>query len=188
MLPLYGYNTVNKNRRKLMRILFVALLVFSPLFAISEKTDTMQADFVQTITDDKNTTITYKGNMLAKRPSMALWHYVEPIDKVVYITADSVTIVEPELEQAIVKRLSNSIDILAILASAKKESKNRYTAFYNTKEYHIVIKDDMIKTISYTDAFDNRVKILFTAQKVNKKIDNSRFKAAIPADFDIIKD
>lgn len=188
MLALYGYNTPNKNRRKLMRIIFITLLVFSSLFGISEKTNTMKANFIQTITDDKNITITYEGSMLAKRPNMALWHYIKPIEKTVYITAHDVTIVEPELEQAIVKRLGNSIDILAILASAKRESKNRYTAIYNAKEYHIETEDDMIKTISYTDAFDNLVKIKFSDQKINTKIDNSHFKAAIPADFDIIND
>ena len=171
-----------------MRIIFVALLVLTPLFAISEKTNTMQADFVQTITDDKNSTITYKGEMLAKRPSMAMWHYKKPIEKTVYITATNVTIVEPELEQAIIKRLDNSIDILSILASAKKEGKNSYTAFYQGKEYYITMHANMIDSISYTDAFDNLVKIIFTAQQINKGLNNSLFKADIPADFDIIKD
>jgi len=171
-----------------MRIIFLALLVLSPLFAISEKTDTMKADFVQTITDDKNSTITYKGSMLAKRPSMAMWHYKEPIEKTVYVTATNVTIVEPELEQAIIKRLDNSIDILAILASAKEEGKNSYTAIYKSKEYHIATHSNMIDSISYTDAFDNLVKIVFSEQQINKKIDNGLFEADIPADFDIIKD
>lgn len=171
-----------------MRILFMALFVLSPLFAISENIDTMKADFVQTITDDKNSTITYKGNMLAKRPNMALWHYKEPIEKSVYITAERVTIVEPELEQAIIKRLGNSIDILAILASAKRDTKNSYSVFYDNKNYYVIMQDKMIKAISYTDAFDNIVKIVFSAQQINKNIDDSRFSADIPADFDIIKD
>ncbi len=171
-----------------MRILFIALFVLSPLFAISENTDTMKADFVQTITDDKNSTITYKGNMFAKRPNMALWHYKEPVEKSVYITAESVTIVEPELEQAIIKRLGNSIDILAILSSAKRDTKNSYSVFYDNKRYDVLMQDKMIKSISYTDAFDNIVKIVFTAQQINKNIDDSRFRADIPADFDIIKD
>ena len=171
-----------------MRIIFAALLVLSPLFAVSEKTETMKAEFIQTITDDKESTITYKGNMLAKHPNMALWHYREPIEKTVYITASRVTIVEPELEQAIVKRLDNSIDILAILASAKKDGKNSYTAYYNNKEYHITMQSDMIKSIIYSDAFDNVVKIVFSAQQINKSIKDSRFKADIPADFDIIND
>ncbi|WP_345974040.1 LolA-like outer membrane lipoprotein chaperone [Sulfurimonas sp. HSL3-7] len=171
-----------------MRLLFAALLSITSLFAISEKTDTMQADFVQTITDDKNSTITYRGDMLAKRPNMALWHYKEPVQKSVYITARNVTVIEPELEQVIIKKLNGSVDILAILGAAEHVGKNSYRAYYSGKEYLISIKDDKIDTISYTDAFDNRVSIVFDKQQINQKIEDSRFKATIPQDFDIISE
>ena len=171
-----------------MRILLITVLTFTSLFAIGENTNTMQANFTQTITNDKNSTITYRGNMLAKRPSLALWHYIEPIEKSVYITAHSATIVEPELEQAIVKRLDNSIDILAILASAKKESKDHYNAVYDDKTYTIEMKSGLIHSITYSDAFDNVVKITFTQQQINKKISDSKFNAVIPPDYDLIKD
>ncbi len=170
-----------------MRHIFLSLLIIAPLFAIGEKTVTMQAEFVQTITDEKNSTITYTGNMLAKRPNMTMWHYMKPVEKTVYITSANVTIVEPELEQAIVKKLDNSIDILAILAAAKKNSRERYTAYYNHQQYHISMQGDMIKSISYSDAFDNIVTIVFTAQQINKDIDDSRFHADIPEEFDIIR-
>lgn len=171
-----------------MRLLLAALLSISSLFAISEKTDTMQADFVQTISDDKNNTITYRGDMLAKRPNMAMWHYIEPVEKRVYVTARNVTVVEPELEQVIIKKLNGSVDILAILAAAEHLEKNRYRAYYSAKEYFISVKDDKIDTISYTDAFDNRVNIIFHKQQINQKIEDSRFKAIIPQDFDIISE
>ena len=171
-----------------MRIIFMALLALSPLFAIGEKTETMHATFVQTITDDKNSTITYEGTMSAKRPNMAFWHYTEPVEKMIYIDTQKVTIVEPELEQAIVKRLDNTIDILAILASAQKEGKNSYVATYNDKDYYISLQNDKIQSIRYSDAFENTVKIVFSAQKINAKIDNTFFEAQIPDDFDVIKD
>ncbi len=171
-----------------MRLLLATLLSISSLFAISEKTDTMRADFVQTITDDRNSTITYRGDMLAKRPNMAMWHYKEPIEKSVYVTARNVTVVEPELEQVIIKKIDDNIDILAILAAAKHLDKNNYRAYYSGKEYQISVKDDKIKTISYTDAFDNRVRIVFDKQQINQQIEDSRFKAAFPQDFDIISE
>lgn len=170
-----------------MRHIFLSLLLIVPLFAIGEKTVTMQAEFVQTITDEKNSTITYTGDMLAKRPNMAMWHYKKPVEKSVYITSANVTIVEPELEQAIVKKLDNSIDILAILAAAKKDAKNSYVAYYNDQKYHISMQEDMIKSISYSDAFDNIVTIVFKDQQINKGIDDSRFNADIPEEFDIIR-
>ncbi len=171
-----------------MRLLFSTLLLSTSLFAIGENMTTMQADFTQTITDDKNSTLTYKGNMLAKRPNMAKWHYVEPIEKSVYIVDKEVTVVEPELEQAIIKKLDNSIDILAILSSAVKVSKDHYVATYHEKEYEIYFSGKRIKSIHFSDAFDNQVGIVFTQEKINQKIDDQRFKAEIPLDFDIIKD
>ena len=118
---------------------------------------------------------------------MAMWHYKKPVEKSVYITSVKVTIVEPELEQAIIKKLDNSIDILAILAAAKQETKNSYIAFYNDQKYHILMQGDMIKTIRYSDAFDNVVTIEFSAQQLNKTVEDNRFDANIPEEFDIIK-
>ena len=171
-----------------MRLLFIALLAVSPLFALGEKSTTMQANFIQTITDDKNSTITYEGTMSAKRPNMAMWHYLKPVDKSIYITSNDVTIVEPELEQAIIKHLTNTIDILAILASAKKVGKDSYVALYGDKEYHVLIQDEIIERITFKDAFDNTVKIIFSKQKINEKIPDTVYEAVIPEDFDIIKD
>lgn len=166
----------------------MALLFCTTLFGLGESTETLEANFVQTIVDDKNATITYEGMMLAKRPNMALWHYSKPVDKSVYIKNNTITIIEPELEQAIVKRLNNTVDILAILASARKESKGHYTAFYHEKEYHIKMNDKRIESIHYKDAFDNRVTITFKDQSINQKIADVRFTANIPDDFDVIRD
>jgi outer membrane lipoprotein carrier protein len=171
-----------------MRRFFTVLLCATSLFALGETTDTMQADFVQTITDDKNSTITYSGEMLAKRPDMSMWHYREPFEKTVYIASKNVTIVEPELEQAIVRKLDSTIDILGILASARKVSKENYAAYYNAKEYDITVQGDKIKSIRYTDAFDNRVSIVFDKQLINRPIDDGRFKAVIPDGFDVISE
>ena len=166
----------------------IALLFCTTLFGLGESTKTLEANFIQTIMDDKNATITYEGTMLAKRPNMALWHYSKPVDKSVYISNNTITIIEPELEQAIVKKLNNTVDILAILASSRKESKGHYTAFYHEKEYHIKMDDKRIESIHYNDAFDNRVTITFTKQQINQKVPDIRFKAIIPNDFDVIRD
>jgi len=174
--------------RKTMRIIFVTLFSFISLFALGEEINTMQADFVQTITDEKNSTISYQGDMLAKRPNLARWHYDRPIEKTVYITTAQVTIIEPELEQAIIKHLNNSIDILAILASAQKKDHDHYIAYYDDKEYHITLDKKQITSLYYWDAFDNRVEITFTDQKINSSIDDSQFQAEIPPDYDIIED
>jgi len=171
-----------------MRLLLTTLLTLTSLYGIGENMTTMQADFVQTITNDKNSTITYSGEMLAKRPNLAKWHYSKPVDKTVYITTSNVTIIEPELEQAIIKQLDNAIDILAILTAATKVTETEYSAYYQAKQYHIGLEDQEIKTITYNDAFDNLVIITFTKRKINKTIDDNIFFPSIPKDFDIIRD
>ena len=187
MLPLSVIITVTIQRTS-MRLLLSTLLLSTSLFAVGEKIMSMQADFTQSITDDKNSTLVYKGKMLAKRPNMAKWDYIEPIEKCVYIVDKEVTVVEPELEQAIIKRLDNSIDILAILSSAVKVSKGHYIATYHDKAYEIYFSGDKIESIHFSDAFDNQVSITFTNEKINQKIDDHLFKAVIPLDFDVIKD
>ena len=171
-----------------MRLVLTTLLTLTSLYGIGENTVTMKANFTQTITNDKNNTITYSGDMLAKRPNLTMWHYAKPVEKTVYITTSNVTIIEPELEQVIIKQLENSIDILAILAAATKVTENQYNAYYHDKEYKINLENSEIKTISYHDAFDNLVVITFTTRKVNAPIEDALFYPSIPRDFDIIRD
>ena len=171
-----------------MRLILTTLLTLTSLYGIGENTTTMQADFTQTITNDKNNTITYSGEMLAKRPNLTKWHYSEPVEKTVYITTSNVTVIEPELEQVIIKQLENAIDILAILSTATKVTENQYNAYYHAKLYHIGLESNEIRSISYNDAFDNLVTITFTKRKINTPIDDERFYPSIPEDFDIIRD
>ncbi len=171
-----------------MKKIVTSLLLCHSLFALGESTTTLEADFVQTIVDDQNATITYKGDMLAKRPNQALWHYSKPVEKSVFIIDKTITVVEPELEQVIIKKLQNTIDILGILSSAKKTSPNHYTAYYHENSYHIVMDKKVLKSISYIDAFENSVTLKFSNQKRNHKISEARFNIVIPEDFDVIKD
>jgi len=44
-----------------------------------------------------------------------------------------------------------------------------------------------LESISYTDGYDNTIVIRFANQAQNKPIESTRFKAIIPADFDVIR-
>lgn len=148
----------------------------------------MEAAFTQTVTNDKNNTLLYSGYMYAKEPYKTFWHYKKPFEKSLYISGDKITIVQPDLEQAIVKTLDENINILAILRSAQKMKNGHYLARYNENRYEIVLEKKMIKSIHYKTPFDHQVVITFTDPKVNQVIDNQIFKAQIPDDFDIISE
>jgi len=150
-----------------MRYIFIFVLVFCTGFASKLQLNSFDADFVQNITDDKNKTLLYSGHIVATKPQSALWNYTKPIKKDIYISEYSVTIIEPEIEQVIIRRISSNFDIFHLIKNAKEIQKNRYLTTYKNTKFHITIQNGMIESISYKDEFDNNVEIIFTNQKQN---------------------
>ena len=171
-----------------MKYLIVLFGLTAGLFAFSDSLQSFSADFEQNITDEHNKTITYSGHVWAQRPDMALWSYQKPVEKHVYINAKNVTILEPDLEQAIVKKIANDIDLFAIITDAKPVGDERYEAFYDSQAFHITLREGIIDKIEYKDPFENLVTLQFSAQEQNKGIDHGLFKVKIPSDFDVIRD
>lgn len=171
-----------------MKLFLKLTLAASTVFAqgFSEK-NSYEANFKQVITNNSNSQISYEGKLYIKKPSNILWQYTQPIEKKVYINGKDVIILEPELEQAIVSKLQNKLNLLEILQKAKKINESKYEAtLYNTK-YYLKIKDDELIGISYKDELENSVSIKMANIKSNHNIDDKRFKISIPEDFDIIE-
>jgi len=147
-----------------------------------------QADFTQSVTDDKKKVLTYNGSVLASKPQNALWRYSKPVNKDVYINSRRVTIIEPEIEQVIIKRIESNFDFFNMIKNAKKVEKNIYMAIYKDSEFTITTKDELIKSISYIDEFENSVEVVFDNQKQNDKINKELFIPNIPLEFDIVRD
>lgn len=170
-----------------MRFFLAALLASAALLAAPKDLNSFNAKFVQTITDDNGKTIRYTGELWAAKPQNALWVYQKPIQKSVYVNAQKVTVIEPAIEQVTLRTLENEIDFLSIVQKAKKVDHDTYAATVKGQTYTVSFKGETLNAISYTDGFDNKVTIQFIDASQNKPIDASRFKALIPADYDIIK-
>lgn len=173
---------------KLTLTALATLLTSSITYADFTTMLNFQADFTQIIQDDHNKTITYKGDVIATQPAYALWKYKSPVTKSVYVLRNKVVMVEPELEQAIIKTMQSSFDFFTLLKSAKKVSKNHYEAIFENVKYTILTKGNIVKTIQYEDEFENKITIEFTHQQVNQRIDLNVFNPYIPQGFDIIRD
>ncbi len=171
-----------------MKILLLVALSATVLFGFADNVRTLSADFTQTITDDTNKTITYEGHVDALRPDKALWAYHSPVEKDVFVLGKKVTIIEPELEQAITKTFRSEIDLFKILEHAKKLDAETYLATHGSQQFLVKIKDDIPMAISYKDAFENRIRILFSKQKINRNLDALLFEPRIPAGFDILRE
>lgn len=164
------------------------MILFSLSFASLKNIYSFEAEFTQNITDEKNKVLTYNGHLIAAKPLYAMWQYTKPVKKDIYINARNVTIIEPEIEQVIVKRIESKFDFFNIVEHAKEIKKDVYEAYYKESKFTIISKNNFIESISYLDEFDNKVQILFTNQKQNIEIDNSIFVPRIPLEFDVIRD
>ncbi len=171
-----------------MKWIFAIFWASIEVFAAIAPFDTFQADFVQTVTDDTNKTITYRGDITALRPATARWHYTEPVEKTVFISGHTVTVVEPELEQAIVKEFRNDIDFFRMLSRAEPLGKNRYLAAYGKRRFVIETEKDLPVSITYKDDFDNRIRIVFSHRKIDVPLDPKSLEPKIPDDYDLLRE
>ncbi len=171
-----------------MKHIILYLLLSTFLLASLENINSFEADFIQNVVDDKGKILTYKGHIRASKPQYALWNYIQPVTKDIYINSHSVTLIEPEIEQAIIRKIELNFNFFKMVKKAKKIGKNSYIASFQNSDFKIVINENLIQSISYRDEFDNSVEILFEKQKQNIKMDETIFTPYIPLNFDIIRD
>ena len=171
------------------RFLVLVMLFISNAFANSqlENLKSFEAEFVQSVKNESNKIIEYKGKVFIKNSGKVLWKYKTPIIKNVYVLGNIVIVDEPELEQAIYTTLENSIDIVKLLKDAKKVDENKFEAdIYNTK-YTILLESKKIKAISYSDQLENKVLIKFDNSIQNSQVPDNIFTFLPPEHYDIIK-
>ena len=162
-------------------------LISTALFGeIPLRFSSFQADFVQQIDDQDNKIVKYYGKIYAKKPKIALWQYTKPIVKNVYINDDAVVIVEPELEQVIMRKIQDDFDIFSLLKEAKKVGKNRYEAHYKDTLFTLYFDGKNIQKLLYKDNFGNLVTITFSNQKYDIKLDQEIFTPKYSKEFDLI--
>jgi len=169
-----------------MKLFNTFLLTCSILFAGVFDFKTISSEFNQTITNEENSKIVYTGSFYATNKKQALWVYKSPIEKKIYFNQNKVTIIEPELEQAIITNLQNTPNLTAILKSAKSAGKHTYETTYDDIKYVIHVKDKKIDNISYSDKLENKVVMKLYNQTLNTFLDDALFKPTIPKDFDIV--
>jgi len=148
---------------------------------------TFEASFIQTIINPSGNEVKYTGLLHIQEPDKIKWQYQDPIEKFVYVKKNSVTIIEPELEQAIITKIDQEINILNLLKNAKKISTNNYLSLFNNVEYSLTLENKKLNKIAYQDEIENNVIITFTNVQQNHKINKDIFLFTIPFEFDIIK-
>ena len=103
-----------------MKYIFTLLLSFTLCFASFDTISSFEADFTQSVTDDKDKALVYQGHIVASKPQNAVWNYNKPIKKDVYINSFNVTVVEPEIEQVIIRQIESNFDFFTMIENAKE--------------------------------------------------------------------
>ncbi len=171
-----------------MKYIVTLIISFTLSFASLDEINSFEASFTQSVTDSNNKVLSYSGSIMAKKPQNVVWDYAKPIKKNVYINTQSVTIIEPEIEQVIIKQIESSFNFFNMIQNAKLVKEDTFIAKYKESIFTITTKNNYIKSISYIDEFENKVMIVFDNQKQNEHINSNVFIPKIPSDFDIIED
>ena len=170
-----------------MNKIILSLCAGSLLFAGLPVPKTLEADFVQTVeSPDTNRTLSYRGHMLARLPGQAKWVYTKPMHKTICLDHDRAWVIEPELEQATLYRLGQSIPLTAILNLAEKIDTHRYVAHYKGIDYDITVDArKRLESVAYDDDLGNRVVLRFENLRTDP-VDPDALRCEIPDDYDII--
>jgi outer membrane lipoprotein carrier protein len=152
-------------------------------FGVELKYKTFESEFNQSIKSD-NKTIFYKG-MVKVNNGLIFWHYLQPIEKKIWVTLDKIYIYEPDLEQVTIYKKDKSDDIFGLIKNAKKIDNNLYLKHYNNKDIHFIIKNRIVTKIYYKDKIDNLVTLNFYNTK-QKEFNLSTFTPLYPNYVDII--
>ena len=171
-----------------MKYIIWMQILISISFADLSNINFFEADFKQEITDEKGKKIVYSGHLQSSKPQYALWKYETPVKKEIYLSSHKIVIIEPEIEQVIERSLNGDFDFFSIVKNSKLIKANTYLAIYKNSKFKIQTENSNIKSISYNDEFDNYVKVIFSKQVKNKRIDLAIFSPTIPDEYDLIKD
>lgn len=206
---------------RLIRMMLVSALSLSSVAAVAAEKDvqrlsqllneskTIEANFSQLTLDASGTGLQETtGKMTVQRPGLFYWHTDAPQEQVVVSDGAKVTLWDPDLEQATIKKLDQRLtqtpalllsgDISRISESFEISSKEEgevldFTLKPKTKDtlfdsLRLSFRKGLVNDMQLIDSVGQRTNILFNTVKVNQPVPASRFKFDVPAGADVISE
>lgn len=202
-------------------MLLLPILAFSSLSAhadaqdvtrlsqLLEKSKTISANFSQLTLAAGGTQLQEaKGEMSVQRPGLFYWHTEAPQEQTMISDGQKVTLWDPDLEQATIKKLDQRLtqtpalllsgDVSKISESFDISSKQagevmEFTLKPKTKDtlfdsLNLSFRNGMINNMRLMDSIGQRTDIVFSGVKANEPIPASKFKFVIPKGVDVIQE
>lgn len=179
------------------------------LTQLLETSKTLSANFSQLTLDGSGTQLQETtGNMTLQRPGLFYWHTNPPAEQTMVSDGKKVTLWDPDLEQATIKKLderltqtpalllsgdvskiSQSFDISAKEAGGvidfTLKPKTKDTLFDNLR---LSFRNGLLNDMQLIDSVGQRTNILFTGVTANEAVPASKFKFDIPKGADVIQE
>ncbi|QJI28650.1 outer membrane lipoprotein chaperone LolA [Pseudomonas sp. ADAK18] len=206
---------------RLIRMLLLPALALTALSAqadpasvasltnLLEQSKTITARFSQLTLDGGGTRLQETaGEMAVQRPGLFYWKTDKPNDQTIVSDGQKVTLWDPDLEQATIKKLdprlsqtpalllsgdvsqiSKSFDITSQQASGVIN----FTLKPTTKDtlfdsLRLSFRNGVINDMQLIDSVGQRTNILFSGVKANQPVAASKFKFDIPKGADVIQE
>ena len=165
--------------------------------------NSMTANFSRRLINSQNDMNT-KGKMSLKKPKFFKWVTTSPNNQIIISNSKRLWIYDGDLEQLIIKKVSNNIaqypylillskntDNIDKLFTVKEKSNNSYILKPKNDEMinSIVIKFDSenkLKSLEISTSINQFTQIKFSDVKDNLSLDNSLFNFKAPKDTDVI--
>lgn len=179
------------------------------LTQLLEKSQTIEANFSQLTLDAGGTSLQETtGKMVVQRPGLFYWHTNAPQEQLVVSDGNNVTLWDPDLEQATVKKLDQRLnqtpalllsgDVSKISQSFDITSKQQgevmdFTLKPKTKDtlfdsLRVSFRKGLINDMQLVDGVGQRTNILFNGVKANQAVPANQFRFDIPKGADVIRE
>ncbi|MFI7858924.1 MULTISPECIES: outer membrane lipoprotein chaperone LolA [Pseudomonas] len=179
------------------------------LTQLLEKSQTIEANFSQLTLDAGGTSLQETtGKMVVQRPGLFYWHTNAPQEQLVVSDGKNVTLWDPDLEQATVKKLDQRLnqtpalllsgDVSKISQSFDITSKQQgevmdFTLKPKTKDtlfdsLRVSFRKGLINDMQLVDGVGQRTNILFNGVKANQAVPANQFRFDIPKGADVIRE
>ncbi|MGE1154065.1 outer membrane lipoprotein chaperone LolA [Pseudomonas sp. ICMP 460] len=174
-----------------------------------DKSKTLTARFTQMTLDGGGTQLQQTaGEMAVQRPGLFFWKTDAPNEQTIVSDGQKVTLWDPDLEQATIKKLDprlNQTPALLLSGDVSKISDSfDITSRQTSNVIEFVLKpkskdtlfdslqlsfgNGVINNMRLIDSVGQRTDILFSGVKANGVVDASKFKFVIPKGADVIQE
>lgn len=167
----------------------------------------LQADFTQTVQDNRGQIVEKSSGVLAiQRPNKFRWDYRKPHEQVIVSDGERLWLYDPDLEQATVRRLEQSLagtpagllagseDLRKSFEVERVEELRGWTfidltpkrADTDFKKVRLGLRDGELGSMALTDKLGQTTALEFSAFKRNPTLPAARFQFTPPSGVDVI--